>query len=261
MNYGLYLSASGVLTNLYRQDVFANNLANVETVGFKQHLPSIRQRDPESVEDQFGSDVSKRLLDRLGGGALAGPQRIQFGAAPLQKTDNPLDVALDSPDAFFAIRLPDQGDGRLPIRLTRDGRFTRNDQGELVTQTGGHRVLDTNDRPIRLQDDATVQIDSAGRVLQDGDAVAQLQVTAVRNKDQLIKQGQNLFRFQGDQDLRIPTGLSTVRPGFLESSGVDPIQALMKMIAATKSVTANGNLIRYHDLLMDRAVNVLGRVA
>ena len=70
MNYGLYLSASGVLTNLYRQDVFSNNLANVETVGFKQDLPSIRQRAPESIEQQFGSDVSKRLLDKLGGGRL-----------------------------------------------------------------------------------------------------------------------------------------------------------------------------------------------
>lgn len=261
MNYGLYLSASGVLTNLYRQDVFSNNLANVETVGFKQDLPSIRQRDAEAVEEQFGSDVSKRLLDRLGGGVLAGRQRIGFNPGAMRKTGGPLDVALDSPDAFFAIGIENTPAGQSPIRLTRDGRFSRNHEGYLVTVAGGHRVLDTNDLPIRLNSDAPVTIDKSGRVLQQGAAVAQVQVTSVTDTRRLVKDGQNLFRFDGPDDLRRPALLATVRPGFVEASGVDPIKTLMQLIAATKSVTANGNMIRYHDLLMDRAVNVLGRVA
>ena len=78
MNYGLYLSASGVLTNLYRQDVFANNLANSETVGFKPDSPTVRQREPEAIEDNLGLGASQRLLDKLGGGVLAGPQSIRF---------------------------------------------------------------------------------------------------------------------------------------------------------------------------------------
>ena len=261
MNYGLYLSASGVLTNLYRQDVFSNNLANVETVGFKQDLPSIRQRDPESVEEQFGSDVSKRLLDKLGGGVLAGQQRIGFNPGAVRSTGNPLDVALDAPDTFFAVGIDNAQTGQSAVRLTRDGRFSRNDQGYLVTIAGGHRVLNTNDQPIRIDGDAPVTIDKSGRVLQQGGAIAQLQVTSVTDTDRLVKEGQNLFRFEGQEDLRRPADLATVRPGFVEASGVDPIKALMQLIAATKSVTANGNLIRYHDLLMDRAVNVLGRVA
>ena len=261
MNYGLYLSASGVLTNLYRQDVFSNNLANVETVGFKQDLPSIRQRDPESVEEQFGSDVSKRLLDKLGGGVLAGQQRIGFNPGPTRNTGGPLDVALDAPDTFFAIGVDDAQTGQSAVRLTRDGRFSRDDEGYLVTVTGGHSVLDTNDLPIRVNDDSPVTIDKAGRILQQGGKVAQLQVTSVTDTNRLVKEGQNLFRFDGQEDLRKPADLATVQPGFVEASGVDPIKALMQLIAATKSVTANGNMIRYHDLLMDRAVNVLGRVA
>lgn len=261
MNYGLYLSASGVLTSMYRQDVFANNLANVGTAGFKLDLPSVRQRDPESVEDGFGSDVSKRLLERLGGGVLAGPQRVSFAPGPLQQTGGPLDVALESRDAFFVVSDDNAPVGGSAIRLTRDGRFSRNAQGYLVTVAGGHRVMDTKDKPIRLADDAPVSIDGAGRVLQNGQEVTQLQVTAVTDTDRLIKTGQNLFQMGGPQDLRTAPQLATVRSGFIESSGVDPISTLMKLIAATKAVTANGNLIRYHDLLMDRAVNVLGRVA
>jgi len=261
MNYGLYLSASGVLTNMYRQDVFSNNLANVETAGFKRDLPTIRQRAPESIEDQFGSDVNKRLLDKLGGGVLAGQQRIDFSPNPIQKTGGPLDVALDSPDTFFVVTDGNAGGDQNAIRLTRDGRFSRNDDGLLTLVSSGHRVLDTQNQPIRLTDTAPASIDGAGRVMQDGQEVARLQVTSVSDKNGLVKQGQNLFRFDGQNDLRIPAQRTSVRPGFVESSGVDPITALMQLIAATKAVTSNGNLIRYHDTLMDRAVNVLGRVA
>jgi len=261
MNYGLYLSASGVLTNMYRQDVYANNLANVETVGFKRDLPSIRQRAAESIEDSFRPDVSKRLLDKLGGGVLAGQQRIDFSPSTLQKTGAPLDVALDSPDAFFAVRDANAPSGENSIRLSRDGRFSRNADGYLVMLAGGHRVLDTNDRPIQISGDSPINIESTGFIRQNGEDLAQIQVTGVTNKDQLVKHGQNLFRFDGQEDLRTPTALTSVKPGFIESSGVDPIKALMKLIATTKAVTANGNMIRYFDTIMDRAVNVLGRVS
>lgn len=261
MNYGLYLSASGVLTNMYRQDVFSNNLANVETAGFKRDLPSIRQRDPESIEGRFGSEVNKRLLDKLGGGVLAGRQRIDFSPNPIQKTGGPLDVALDSPDTFFVVSDGNATGNVNAIRLTRDGRFSRNSDGFLALVTGGHRVLDRQNQPIQLADSAPVRIDGAGRIVQNGQEVARLQVTSVSDKDRLVKQGQNLFRFDGQDDLRVPTQQASVRPGFIEASGVDPITALMQLIASTKAVTANGNLIRYHDTLMDRAVNVLGRVA
>ena len=71
MNYGLYLSASGVLTNMYRQDVFANNLANASTVGFKRDLAAISQRDPESIEGGHAMQWRNDLLDELGGGVFA----------------------------------------------------------------------------------------------------------------------------------------------------------------------------------------------
>lgn len=260
MNYGLYLSASGVLTNLYRQDVFANNLANAQTPGFKLDLPTIRQREPESVEDQLGSEVSNHLLDQLGGGVLAGRQQISFAPSPMQKTGAPLDVAIESPDAFFAVSVQDPNTNASTTQLTRDGRFTRNPEGFLVTLAGGHRVLDTNNQPIRIEGNAPLSIDTTGRVLQAGQPEAQIQITGVSDLRRLVKQGQNLFGFEGGQDLRTPARSTTLRPEHVEASGVDPIKTLTSLIEATKAVTTNGNMIRYHDLLMDRAVNVLGRV-
>src|SRR5690606_7809628 len=146
--YGLYLSASGVLTNLYRQDVFANNLANSETVGFKPDSPSIRQRDPEAIEDNLGLGVSQRLRDKLGRGVPAGPQGIRFTPGPMRQTGNPFDAALDDDTSFFAV---DTAEG---ARYTRDGRFTLNGEGTLVTQNG-QPVVGVGGQPIVVPGDTT----------------------------------------------------------------------------------------------------------
>ncbi len=259
MNYGLYLSASGVLSNTYRQDVFANNLANVETPGFKPDLPSIRQRDPESIEDQLGIDRSNEVMDRLGGGVLAGTHRINFTPGSLRMTNEPLDIALVDKHQFFAVQTVD-ANGQTSVALTRDGRFTRNHAGELVTQSG-HRVLDGSDQPIVVTGNGQASIDKAGNILLNGAAVTQIQVARVDNLDALNKRGQGLFVFQGRDARQALTGdQMDLRPGYIEASGVDPIMAMMNVVAATKAVTGNANMIKYHDQVLDRAVNTLGRV-
>ncbi len=258
MNYGLYLSASGVLTNTYRQDVFANNLANVETPGFKPDMPSIRQRDPEAIEDQLGFEGSNELLDRLGGGVLAGRQRINFAQGAHRPTSNPLDVALEGKDQFFAIEAIDSETGQAQVRLTRDGRFTLNSAKELITQSG-HRVLDASDQPIVLDGPGKATIGTNGQVLLNDEPIAQLQVARVDNLDSLTKRGQGLFAFEGF-DPRQAIQDPSVKPGFIEASGVDPIMTMMQVVAATKAATGNANMIRYHDQILDRAVNTLGRV-
>lgn len=261
MNYGLYLSASGVLTNLYRQDVFANNLANIETPGFKPDAPAIRQRDPESIEDNLGLGVSQDLLDRLGGGVLAVPPAIRFQPGPLTRSGNPLDVALDTKDTFFVVRHTDERTGEVSIRFTRDGRFTRNSDGELVTQAG-FRVLDDTDNPIVIPDGVMAQIDAAGRVVTaDGALLGQIQVTRVADTDRLYKQGQNLFAYKGNQDPREAVDTPLVHPGHVEASGVDPIRTLMSITDASKAATTNADMIRFFDRMMDRAVNTFASVA
>lgn len=259
MNYGLYLSASGVLTNLYRQDVYANNLANVETTGFKVDTATLRQRKPEQIEDPAGFDTSNRLLERLGGGTIVGTQRIDFSAAQLKQTHNPLDAALTDDNTFFTIEHRG-ANGQAETRLTRDGRFTVGSSGELVTVTGGKRVLDAQGNAITLDGTGPAAIASDGQVTQAGQPVAPLGVVRVADTQNLVKQGQNLFRYEGNGELG-PAQRYGLQPGFLEASGADPIKTLMQVTKASKSVTSNSKLIQYHDNLMDNAVNTLGRVA
>ena len=262
MNYGLYLSASGVLTNMYRQDVFANNLANAHTVGFKPDIPGLSQRPPESIEDDLGFQFRQDLLDRLGGGVFAGPQHVNFKGSQMQKTSGPLDVAIEQvpgqPPQFFAVSATDRQTQQRQVFLTRDGRFATDAGGALVTVAGGHQVLDQQDRPIQLGPGPVI-IDGRGVVHQNGEPISVIQVAFVDDPQKLIKQGGNLFKIDPSQEKKVVESAKLL-PGFVEASGTDPIMALMNLIKATKAVTGNGNLIRYHDSLMDRAVNVLGRV-
>ena len=260
MNYGLYLSASGVLTNLYRQDVFANNLANVETAAFKPQVPSIRQRAAESIEDPASFGVSQRLLDRLGGGVLAGPDRVSFEPGALQRTGNPFDVALDDEHSFFAVRYVDPATGDAGFRLTRDGRFSRNSDGELVTQAG-FKVLDPVGNPIVVPGGVPAHIEATGRVVTDGgEVLGQVQVARVADTTRLFKQGQGLFNYKGGDPRQIVDN-PVVIPGHIEGSGVDPIKTLMNVTGAGKAASANADMIKFFDRMMDQAINTFGRVA
>jgi len=261
MNYGLYLSAAGALTNRYRQDVFANNLANVNTHGFKPLNPAISNRPPESVEnpDQFGT--AQRLLDQLGGGVLAGPQSLDFSPGPIEITGNPLDAALEQADTFFVVQTQDPGTGRVQTRLTRDGRFSLNVDGRLTTQSG-HLVLGPGDQPIAVDPSAKASIDPAGRLIDhEGNELAALQVVRVPEPQAALEPAaRGTFAFTGP-DTRQPVDHVDLRTGALERSGTQAVPTLMKLVAASKAAMSNANMIRYHDTLMDRAVNTLGRVA
>ncbi|MFO0493203.1 MAG: flagellar basal body protein, partial [bacterium] len=93
MNYGLYLSASGTLNALYRMDVAANNLANSETTGFKSDITAAMARDAANPEDGLHLP-SNKLLEKLGGGVLAGPNRTAWRQGALQTTNHDLDVGI-----------------------------------------------------------------------------------------------------------------------------------------------------------------------
>jgi flagellar basal-body rod protein FlgF len=253
MNYGLYLAAGGTLSSMRRQDVLANNLANVNTAGFKPDEVYPRALLPQRVESNAIMANPQEMLERLGGGAFADRTHSSFRQGLLAQTKNDLDVALEG-EGFFVVR----GGADDQARLTRDGRFTRNGAGELVMASTGLRVLDVNNRAIRLNATEQIEIDAEGNVRQ-GDVIAgRLQIASV-NKESLAKEGANLFRMNAEA--RRQPGSATVRQGYIEGSGVDPIMMLNKMINASKAVNANATMMQYHDHILGQAVNTFGRVA
>ncbi len=259
MNYGLQLSASGVLTSLYDMDVSANNLANIETVGFKPDMVLKRVREAARQEDNLYHLPSDELLEKLGGGVQLMPNRISFSQGDVDVTNRDLDVALEG-EGFFVLSDPSRGstDGD-QIRLSRDGRFSIAPDGRLVNSDGLH-VLDIFDQPIRLEPDQTVQISSAGELTQGGEFVAQLQTTNVTDLQGIERIGGGLFKPSSAGVAGRTPADALVRQGALERSLVDPINALMGVTNAARGASSNSRMIQLHDEVLDLAVNRLGRI-
>ncbi len=256
MNYGLYLAAAGTLADLHRQDVITNNLANVNTVGFKPDLVFGRQRLPERLESG-GAIEPQLLLEQLGGAQAVAPTRMSTTQGALTRTGSDFDAALDG-EGFFVVGKPGSGPGR--TFLTRDGRMVANARGELIMATTGLHVLDVNDRPIRLDRTAQVQINRNGDVLQNGKPVATIRIAVPADPTRLAKAGGNLLRLDAGSGALRPAGARLVQ-GHVEASAVDPIKTLNDLVKTSKSVASNAKMMQYQDHLMDQAVNTLGRVA
>jgi flagellar basal-body rod protein FlgF len=258
IGYGLNLSASGALTALYRMDVMANNLANISTVGFKPELAMARQREAARPEDGLGFLPSNALLEQLGGGVMNAPNRISFSQGPLQTTGNPLDVAIDG-EGFFVLRDTAASDADRFL-VTRDGRFTMNQNRELVSTSSGMPVMDNQNRPIVLDGTGDVQIGPDGGIRQNGQQVAQLGVVALDDLARIAKGPGGTFIAPPDVMQRRRTAPGLVKQHALEGAAVDPIRAMLSVTGAGKAAEANFGMIQSHDRLMERAINSLGRV-
>lgn len=258
MNYGTQISVSGILTALHRQDVATNNLANINTVGFKPQLAMTRQRDPVRIEDGSSGIPSDAMIERLGAGVHLMPSLTTFGQGTLRTTGNDLDIAIEG-DGFLLVR--DASDGSSDrVRLSRDGRLARNADGLLVQASSGLPVLDRSNREIEIGQ-GPVEIDEDGVITQGGAKVAVLGLVDVENRRELKREGEGLYA-AGASDLNSRTqATGRIRQRALESSAVDEIDALMDVTSAARDVSANLGMVQYQDRLLDRAINTLGRVA
>lgn len=259
MNYGMQIAASGVLTSMYRQDVIANNLANVDTAGFKLDIAAARARPAARTEDGLFNLPSNVMLERLGAGPLMAPNRLSIDQGAMEPTGRPLDMAIEG-EGFFVVAKR-SGTGADQLRLTRDGRMTLDASGRLVQATSGLPVLDVADRPVILSGTGPVSIDGSGRVRQNGDVVAQVQVAHVPDPSGLTKEGASLLRPTAAALASRRAAGSTVNQGMLERSNVDPINAVMGVNNAANAVGTNAKMISMFDELLGRAVNTFARIA
>lgn len=258
MNYGMYMSASGVLTGMARQDVLANNLANMSTAAFKPDFAPVMQRHAARQEDGLGNLPSNPMLETLGGGALLAKTRTDFSPAALDVTANPLDIAIDGPGFFVVDTGRGAGDQRL--RLTRDGRLTMDANARLVRAADGLALVDENKQHITLDPTLPVEIGDDGVIRQGDGEVARLRIATPRDTSALTKDGEGLYSFAGQS---LPSGgaRGVVRQHSVERSGVDPFEALMAITRAGGAVENNARLLTLHDQALGRAITTLGRVS
>jgi len=245
MYRGLYTAASGMNYQLQRQDAVANNLANIDTTGYKKDEAiglSFRERLLYAIDRRGiqpigytspGVDVEEIYTDHTAGNYVV--------------TDNPLDLAV-SGEGFFLV---DAENGPF---LTRSGNFTCNVEGFLVTTEGEYVLGETG--PIALHGEQ-VNIAADGMVYVDNEPAARILVVMPEEPAAMEKVGHNRFRFDGNW---ARVGIETaVLQGKLEQANVNPIAEMVKMIEVTRAYEANQKTISVMDDLM-RAASELGRV-
>jgi flagellar basal-body rod protein FlgF len=225
MERGLYIAASGMVSEMARQDLIANDLANASTAGYKSD---------RAVQSSFGdlllqNTQTGQTVGPLGQGSRIERQVTDLTAAPLKETGEDLDFAIEG-DGFFAVQTP-QG-----VRYTRNGQFTEAADGRLTDQLG-NAVLGQNGRPVTVGADGKVPEANVG-------------VFAVGNAR---KQGDNFFT--GAAGGR---GTGQVRSGALEGSGADPVRAMTDMIASLRAFESGQKVISTIDSTLQKASNQVG---
>ena len=262
MIYGLYLSASGVLTNSYRQDVIANNIANAETVGFKRDLALYQERLTEAQHRRFrgggmgGSDAqTNEMLEALGGGVFAAPTSIDTKSGELEPTGNNLDVAIEGDAGYFMVQ-----DHEGAPRLTRNGSLMVDDNGNLILAHSGDKVLDGARKPIVLDGalQAQTEVSKDGQITQAGQPAGRIGLFDVKDVSQLTKRGDMLLDHPDVATL--PASTAQLRSGAVERANVDPTTELALLMDAQRQLEANANMIRYQDQTLGKLVNEVGKI-
>ncbi|HSH95902.1 MAG TPA: flagellar hook-basal body protein [Roseimicrobium sp.] len=253
MIYGMYLSASGIVANSYRQDVISNNLANAETNGFKRDLATFYERPTEAATRGLGGDCTNPMLELLGGGILAMPTLVDSGQGDLESTGNNLDVAIQG-KGFFTV-----SDGK-STKLTRDGKFNIDSEGLLsLASAPGQHVLDSDGQPIPVDIRKQTTIAEDGVIVQNGKPVNKIGVFDVPNPRDLTKLGGQMMSVP-DMKKLVPSA-ATLRSEFLERANVDPASELSQLMETQRQLEANANMIRYQDQMLDKLVNQVGKIS
>lgn len=254
MLYGLYISAAGLQSQEYRQNVTANNLANANTVGFKRDLAQAQARLNPARETSAFQSSDALLKQAPSGGVWSLPTGIDLSQSPLEQTNDPKDVALAGP-GFFMI----QGPSSEEKLLTRDGRFAINDTGHLTMASNGQQVLDIHENPIKLDPSKTFTISTHGEISQGAAPVAQLAVMNVANSGDLEKRGNSLLALKAGKSLQPTTVATQVLQGKIESSGVNPMIEMVSMLEGQRHFEANTKMIQYQDQTL-QLLNSVGKV-
>jgi len=265
MQTGYYNAAAGMVTQFNRLDTISNNLANVNTAGFKEDnlvvgdfmrlYKEARDELPNANQTKEGAQFINRTMAKA-------PQVVDsytnHSIGDMQMTNNSLDFALSQEGVFFLVKTP-QGP-----RLTRDGSFSLNDEGTLVTKQG-YEVLPSDyfsagENISFNTQDTIIETDKNGQLYTNLPQSAsmtkssQLFIAQPDNLDMLEKEGDNLYKYD---EISLVSNLETsgaVVQGFVEKSNVNAVKMMTQMIETSR-------LVGMYQKVMDTQMNDMNKDA
>lgn len=255
MNGGLYINLSGIISENKKMAIVTNNLANINTVGYK------------SEGSVFGDFLSQKAISAENAGdrkPLADNQYPimlysynNFSQGSLKHTGNRLDLAIQG-KGFFVVKTPNG------IKYTRNGVFSLNGENQIVTQEG-YPVLDTNGRPITLTEsgsDITISKNGIINILNpqtgENEFAGQIGIVDFKEPDLLSRNGSNLFSETKASGKPVLNDNADIAQGYLEESNVNEIKNMVELIDINQTRTTMMNVLKSYSQIDSVAINTVG---
>lgn len=242
---GIYAAASGMTFEQKAVDIVANNLANLNTTGYKREEP---------IAASF-HDVLIEMANRTPGTDDTLPEGVQLAGtyrneAPgdLRQTGNRLDLGLVNGGQFFVTRRPDGTQ-----LLTRDGAFTRDQQGYLVTSDGAQVEAEGGGSISIPADMRNIKIHDDGTITNDGTVIDKILVVAPNQAE--------LSQFPLAAGAQTPATGVSMRQGYLESSNVNAVTEMVRLIEASKIFAFEQKAVTAHDQMLQAATQQVGKTS
>lgn len=269
---GIYGSAAAMIAQQQRQEMLTNNLANVNTPGFKGDQAALRSFPNmliKAMDTSNGRFPNSHIVGELATGVYLQERMPNFRQGDLQETRNNTDLALlqgqvpvnpetGRPGAlFYTIQ---NADGE--IRYSRNGNLAVDGQGYLVNSQGFY-VLNDQGNTIQVWNE-DFRVEKDGSIIDDqGVFLGQIGVAYANDPMQLVKEGNGLFRLDG-ADLPLAFGnpeiTYQIQQGFIERSNVDAQLTMTEMMNAYRVFEANQKVLQAYDRSLEKAVNEVGRI-
>lgn len=260
MMRALNTAGTGMVAQQYNLDVIANNLANVNTNGFKQQraeFQDLMYQTYRASGASVGGNVKTPESSQVGLGVRFVGNATNLSQGPLQATSNPLDIAING-EGFFAVERPDG-----TTAYTRDGSLRRDSNGLLVNPDGLPLLPN-----ITVPNGATaITVSSTGAVSailpgqNEPQDIGTIQLTVFANPAGLTRIGQNLYTSggaSGDAQTVAPgeSGAGTLSSGFIEGSNVQIVEEMVRMILAQRAYEINSKGIQTADEMLSTLNNI-----
>lgn len=259
MQSGVFSGLFGALSNEHRMNSIANNLANINTTGYKRDTLAFRDTFIMFAHDQIMEPVANVRSDKLFPEPkhMARPRlaesRTDFSQGPLKTTGGPLDLAI-SGDGFFSVRTP-EGD-----YYSRNGHFRLTPEGTLITEQGFQVLGDGGGEIVIPPGIKNLVIAEDGRLFGDGDLIGQIGFTGVDDLTNLEKVGANMYRAKNGAQVGEVEAQGFMVQGFLEAPNVDVVYEMVNMIEAQRQFEAYQKAMQSSDALDREAYSKVGKM-
>ena len=257
MQNAMFTAVFGALSNEHRLNSIANNLANVNTTGYKRDLLAFKDTFAMYAHDQIIEPVTHLRAKPM----FPEPQHLartrlavsqtDFEQGPLKVTGAPFDVAI-SGEGFFKVRTPD-GDF-----FSRNGHFRLTAEGTMITEQG-YPVLGDGGEITVPGGFKNINIAEDGRVFADNNLIGQISLVSVDEPKNLEKMGHNLFKTKNGATVNEEPSQGFMAQGFLEAANVDAVYEMVNMIEAQRHFEALSKIMQTSDTIDKEATQKVGK--